>query len=244
MNNVLPGYKKGKWDEEEVEFLKKLLVEEKYTYNELSLKLNRNKNNIKAKIYKMNLSPKPLQPNEIRLNEDEKRVWKTIDIFPGYKISNDGHVYSEKTKRVLNKIKNSSGYYHICLTIDGKMQYQLLHRLIAMAFIPNPDNKPFVNHIDGNKKNNMIENLEWVTNQENIKHAFDIGIMKGKPSCRKRKVVQIDKNTNKIIQEFDSQLEASHKLNIHPGSLSSCLNKRYKTSGGYIWKYKEEVENE
>ena len=140
----------------------------------------------------------------------------------------------------LNKINNSSGYYHICLINNGKMQYQLLHRLIAQAFIPNPHNKPFINHIDGDKKSNKIDNLEWVTNKENIRHAFEIGLMNGKPSTRKKQIIQIDKETNKVICEYNSQLEASKKLNIHPGSLSQCLNGKYKTAGGYIWKYKEE----
>ena len=64
--------------------------------------------------------------------------------------------------------------------------------------------------------------------------------MNGKPSTRKKQIIQIDKETNKVICEYNSQLEASKKLNIHPGSLSQCLNGKYKTAGGYIWKYKEE----
>ena len=229
-----------KWTKEEVEHLQELLNQNKYTYSDLTYILKREKSSIKAKIHKIKLKPVPLIKNEIRLNEDPKRIWKPIDGFKGYKISNDGFVYSEKTNRVLNKINNSSGYYHICLINNGKMQYQLLHRLIAQAFIPNPHNKPFINHIDGDKKNNKIDNLEWVTNKENIRHAFEIGLMNGKPSTRKKQIIQIDKKTNKVICEYNSQLEASKKLNIHPGSLSQCLNGKYKTAGGYIWKYKEE----
>lgn len=229
-----------RWTKEEVDYLQNLLNQNKYTYNDLESLLKREKTSIKAKIHRMKLKPIPLIENEVRLKDDPKRIWKPIDGFEGYKISNDGFVYSEKTSRVLNKINNSSGYYHICLTSNGKMQYQLLHRLIAQAFIPNPYNKPFINHIDGNKKNNKIGNLEWVTNKENIRHAFEIGLMNGKPSTRKKQIIQIDKDTNKVICEYNSQLEASKKLNIHPGSLSQCLNGKYKTSGGYIWRYKEE----
>lgn len=227
------------WSTDDINQLEDLLSENKYTYDDLSAIFKRSKGSIKAKIHRLKLKPIPLIKNEIRLQENKKRQWKRIEGFEDYKVSDDGYVYSEKTNRVLNLINNSSGYFHICLTNKGEMQYKLLHRLIAQAFIPNPEEKPSVNHIDGNKKNNSIENLEWVTNQENIRHAFDIGLMKGNPSSRRKKIVQIDKNTNKVISEFDSQFEASKELNIHVSSLSQCLNGKYKTAGGYIWKYKE-----
>lgn len=232
------------WSDKEIENLKVLLQENKYTYEDLANKLSRTKASIKKKIHQFKLEPKPLVPNEIRLKDDPNRVWRNIRGFDGYKVSNDGYVYSEKTRRILNRINNNKGYYHICLTVDGKMQYQLLHRLIAEAFIPNPEGKPFINHIDGNKKNNKIENLEWVTNQENIRHAFEIGLMKGRPSNRKKAILQIDKDTKQVIKEYSSQLEASKELNIHVGSLSQCLNGKYKTAGGYIWRYKEDKINE
>lgn len=106
-------------------------------------------------------------------------IWKEISI-PGYFISNLGRLKGRSGKIIKTYI-NHEGYYTICLKPNGrngKAQCVRIHRLIAEAFIPNPENKPFVNHIDGNKRNNDITNLEWCTNQENIIHAFKTGLNK------------------------------------------------------------------
>ena len=97
--------------------------------------------------------------------------------FPNYLISQDGQIINKLFNRELKgHLSLSTGYRYMTLRKDGKDVRQPLHRLLAMQFIPNPDNKPMVNHKDGCKINNSLDNLEWVTNQENVQHAYDLGI--------------------------------------------------------------------
>lgn len=105
----------------------------------------------------------------------QEEIWKDIKGYEGlYKISSKGRVKSLKRNTtkggIMKNIKKT--YYVICLSKKGVAKYHQIHRLIAKAFIPNPNKKPQVNHIDGNKFNNEISNLEWVTVSENIKHAY------------------------------------------------------------------------
>lgn len=101
-------------------------------------------------------------------------IWKPIKEFPRYFVSNRGNVKNTKTNALLKPWRSGSGYrngggYHkLELANNGMKQRFCVHRLVADAFIPNPKNKPCVNHIDGNRKNNDIENLEWCTDAENF----------------------------------------------------------------------------
>ena len=111
-----------------------------------------------------------------------KEIWKDIKGFEGlYQVSNLGRVKSLKYMKsdkemVLKSGKNKGGYSLVRLTASGK-QYYLIHRLVAEAFIANSQNLPCVNHIDGDKSNNTVENLEWVSHKENTRHAFDTGLI-------------------------------------------------------------------
>jgi len=108
-----------------------------------------------------------------------------------YSITEDGQVYSHRWKRVLSLNKNNKGYYYVTFKKRGSRKNHLVHRLVAGAFIENAENKRCVNHIDGNKTNNNISNLEWCTHSENNKHAYSIGLKchKGKnnPNHKSRK---------------------------------------------------------
>src|SRR5690242_12502708 len=108
-------------------------------------------------------------------------VWKDIDGFEGiYVVSNYGNI-RRKHKNINRKLgTHSMGYAHVDLWKGGKMTNYHVHRLVAFAFIPNPENKPFVNHKDGDKKNNHVENLEWCTPLENMVHARKNGYFEGK----------------------------------------------------------------
>ncbi len=93
-----------------------------------------------------------------------------IQINDKYSVSDDGQVKNNKTNHILKFDKNTKGYYRV--TLGSRRNRQMVHRLVAIAFIPNPDNKPQVNHIDGNKLNNHVSNLEWCTNAENTFHQY------------------------------------------------------------------------
>lgn len=167
----------------------------------------------------------------------EKEVWKDIEEFEGlYQVSNLGRVKSLKRTRVpkeymLKRVKNKKGYLQVTLSKNGKLYPKLLHRLIATAFI---NNKGFniVNHIDGNKLNNDLKNLEWCTISDNIRHAYEIGLMS---NSKKIEQYTID---GFFLKEWRSSNYASKTLKISQGNINSCLLGKRKTAGGYIWKYK------
>lgn len=103
---------------------------------------------------------------------------KVLDLFSGYTIREDGEVRS-RFGRIVKQQISKQGYYRLELWANGYGKKYLVHRLLAQAFIDNPDMKPQVNHIDGNKTNNALSNLEWVTQSENQKHAYSLGLQNG-----------------------------------------------------------------
>ena len=107
--------------------------------------------------------------------------WKKVPNY-NYEVSNFGEVRNAKTKKILKQGLGTSDYYRVSFSLGckGTPKIMFVHRLIAMAFIQNPENKPVVNHIDGNKLNNSISNLEWVTYKENTEHAIRIGLIDSK----------------------------------------------------------------
>lgn len=165
----------------------------------------------------------------------DNEIWKKISIenedTTGYYISSLGRFKNKKGVIMSNYKPHHSGYIYLRVNIKK----YALHRLVAMMFLPNTENKPFVNHKDGNKTNNSLNNLEWVTCSENNFHAHKIGLKK----VYTRKIIQYDLEMNEI-KKFNSIVEASKQLNISSSNIKAVLYKKQNTSGGYIWKYLEE----
>jgi hypothetical protein len=177
--------------------------------------------------------------------DNNEEIFKPIHGFDKYFVSNMGNVKSDKTNRLL-KVQKKIGYSTVGLSIINKRYCFLIHRLVAKAFIPNPENKLTVNHINHNKCDNRVENLEWNTSKEQNDHNYNTETQK-RTTNRARSVVCFDKLTNGKIQEFRSLSDASNWLNEKSNSnnVESCLSgirgslNNDWVCKGYIWKYND-----
>lgn len=184
-----------------------------------------------------------------------KEVWKDIPGYEGfYQVSNLGKIKSLPrngtilTERILKENLSARKYYFVLLSKNNNVKAKQIHRLVAETFIPNTNNYPIINHKNGNKLDNRVENLEWCTYSRNNKHAFDIGLrkgLKGKDNKNSKIIYKIDKNTNKIIESFYGIGEIARKINKDTSSISKCCRKckNYNTAYGYKWAYKEDYFN-
>lgn len=184
--------------------------------------------------------------NEDLLNE----IWKdyTYEGKTYYKVSNYGRCKSiTRTRLLFNGVpcvqvgkiikasKDNKGYYSYHLSYDGKRVVQRVHRLVALCFIPNPDNLPFINHKDENPSNNRVDNLEWCSHEYNINYGTRTERARKSAS---KSIEQFDLDGN-YIKTWESLAEASKTLNISRGTLCSCLKGSIKSCGGYQWKYSD-----
>jgi len=149
---------------------------------------------------------------------------KDIKNFEDYTINKLGMVWSKRNSKYLSK-RICNGYETI--NICGKVF--TVHRLVAETFIPNPDNKPYVNHIDSKKLNNKVENLEWVTQKENC-------AAHNKEISHKRKVVQVARDGTKI-NTYNSLKEAGEAIGFSPSAISKAVLGINESAGGYLWRY-------
>jgi hypothetical protein len=158
--------------------------------------------------------------------------WVILDNFPQYKISKDGQIYSKFYKSMLKGTKSKAGREFVDIRDkDGANIKMLVHRLVAMAYLPNPDNYPVVNHLDGNSLNNKVENLEWASYSRNSTHAFETGL-----NPHKRSVKQMTKR-GQLVKTYDSIKGAARAMGVRDGAIHYALKNRKRTCKGYKWKY-------
>ncbi len=149
--------------------------------------------------------------------------WRRIEAHPDYAVSSLGRIKSFKrsSEGILRKVALSAGYYS--LTLDGHYTCTV-HRLVAVTFIPNPDNKSTVNHKDKNRLNNYIDNLEWMNVRENIAHG------------RNKPIHQISPETLEIVKTFESKKLAVVELNLNNSNVGRAARLGL-LCGGYYWEY-------
>lgn len=186
-----------------------------------------------------------------------EEIWKPIDGYESYLVSSFGRIYSKKSNRLLKPSKANNGYIGIELFNKNGSKRLSVHRIVAKAFIPNPLELPQINHKDENKENNNVSNLEWCTSKYNmnygkmgeIRHTLiDYSTEKRKKASRenglKRRlpVLQYSKD-GILIARYDSAVDANRKTNINASHIGECCRgQRYKTVGGYIWKFERSVD--
>ena len=180
----------------------------------------------------------------------ELEIWKDITGYEGlYQVSNLGNVKSlnyNKTgkEKILKGGKGKDGYLQVVLCKEDKRKTHTIHRLVATAFIDNPNNLPQVNHIDENNTNNCVDNLEWCNCKYNINY--------GTRNKRVSKAQENRKDISKLILQFtkdgdfvrrwNSVREVERELGIYHSNISNCCKGKYKTAGGYKWGYADDYE--
>nr|QBK85717.1 MAG: HNH endonuclease [Marseillevirus LCMAC101] len=172
----------------------------------------------------------------IKKRERENIAGVVLPDFPGYIITKDGQVYSKYFNRFLTLNQKSKGYLKLKLVeIKNSVKTHVcisIHRLVALAYIPNLENLPIVNHKDGDKLNNRSDNLEWVTRKRNAEHAYETGLHK----ILKTEILQYSLDGD-FIKTYESTANAAESLNCCRNSVQAACSGRNKTCKGFILKY-------
>lgn len=184
--------------------------------------------------------------------------WKPIKGYEGlYEISDWGRVKSlarvgnkQRTTDIIMKLnKGKNGYLLVGLCRNGRVATKSVHRLVAETFVPNTERKGFVNHIDADKTNNRACNLEWVTRQENERHAWEMGLKERIRETSKRnlekarkcldKKIPVEQFTKdgKFVKRWASSSDVAKELGFDGSSIIKCCRGKLKTTGGYKWQY-------
>lgn len=166
-----------------------------------------------------------------QLNLPQLIEWADVLGYEGlYSVSTDGQVYTHKYKKIL-KPRSKRGYLNVSLSKNKKRKEFKIHRLVATAFIPNTNNKEQVNHIDGNKNNNEVTNLEWVTQSENITHSYGLGLH------------STTKKPYKMTEDKISHLKSMLEANITLKKIAETLEVSISTINRHVKQLKENEKN-
>lgn len=149
--------------------------------------------------------------------------WRIIREFPNYEVSNFGRVRQIRNNKIIYQKNHSQGYKQVTLYNKGRVYYRYVHRLVAEAFIPNPNNLPFINHKDECKVHNYVTNLEWCTPKYNANY----GTCRYRMAKKKSKKVKQYTKDGVFIKEWDSYTQAEEELNLRRGTISSYINSNF-----------------
>lgn len=176
-------------------------------------------------------------------------IWKDIQGYEGlYQVSNLGQVKSLAkfkgtnykqfiAERIMKQKDNGFGYLTVGIRRSGKSTTTYIHRLVAQAFIPNPDNLPEVNHIDGNKLNNAADNLEWCDRAENERHAYKSGLKKvGEGNVLSKKIAQYTLD-GVLVKTYPNARFVKKELGYEDSVIRRCARRVIETVYGFKWQY-------
>lgn len=201
---------------------------------------------------KVELIGYPTEQDWLECQREEE--WRPIKGYPGYEVSSFGRVRSfvgwkrrgSAIPKILTPGKSRGGYLHITLCGEETRSTADLHRLVAEAFLPNLNNLPQVNHIDGDKTNNCVWNLEWATIGENISHAWQSGL---REHTQKQRQSVIDRCAKRVSQytidgdyvaTYRSASEAERDIGICHAAISAACRGKQKAAGGFVWRFTNE----
>lgn len=163
-------------------------------------------------------------------------TWKSIDDFPKYQVSDQGRIKNIQTDRIFTGSKDAFGYMHVRLVNPyGGITLKKVHRLVAEAFLPNPESKPIIDHIDGDKTNNALSNLRWVTYSENSR-AYEASKGQRKTAAKNRKIAQYSLD-GALIAEFATVTEASKVTGAGDFGIYSACAGKLRTANGFMWRF-------
>lgn len=165
--------------------------------------------------------------------------WKDVKGYEDYySISNTGKLLSKRRERLMKTHIDIGGYERVELNKNGKGKKYFIHRLVAEAFIMKDESRPFVNHIDFDTTNNNVNNLEWCTQKENIRHSAENGRMCTKEANKatSKKVYQYTLD-GELVNTFNSTMDVERELGLSNGHISLCCREPQRTSGGFHWRY-------
>lgn len=168
--------------------------------------------------------------------------WRPIkDYKDRYLVSDTGLVFSKLSDRLLTPKTDRYGYLTVGLSRNGKTKYRTIHRLVAIAFIPNPDDLPTVNHKDENKLNNRVDNLEWATVRENDNYGTRNERMAN--TKKRNPIAQYDSDMT-LIRVHSGIKDAQRTTGVNRNSIRDVCRGKRPSAGGYVWRYFKEVSSE
>lgn len=173
------------------------------------------------------------------MDSNSNEIWRDVVGYEGlYKVSTEGNIKSIRRNKLLSPDTGRNGYKRVSLYKNKTIKHYSVHRLVAQAFIPNPNNLPQVNHKDEDKSNNCVSNLEWITHKDNCIYGTRLERMS---KTRSKPIIQLSLEGD-FIREWNSTREAAKFIGCFRQNINNCLRGVTKTAYGYKWKYNDGIQ--